>query len=60
MPPYSAESLEGSPIEISAFEGEVVLINFWASWEIAVARGTAEAEQAARNDVLSGLVVIPA
>ena len=31
-PDLSGESLDGNPLGLDEYEGEVVLVNFWASW----------------------------
>jgi thiol-disulfide isomerase/thioredoxin len=31
-PELSVEALDGSDIELDAFEGEIVVVNFWATW----------------------------
>ena len=31
-PSLSGTTLEGTPLDVSAFQGKVVVLNFWASW----------------------------
>jgi cytochrome c biogenesis protein CcmG/thiol:disulfide interchange protein DsbE len=31
-PPFSRTGLDGKPVDLAAFKGKVVLIDFWASW----------------------------
>jgi thiol-disulfide isomerase/thioredoxin len=31
-PPFQVSDLNGNPVSLSAFRGEVVFLNFWASW----------------------------
>lgn len=31
-PPISGEGLDGEPIDLADYEGEVVVLNFWAQW----------------------------
>jgi cytochrome c biogenesis protein CcmG, thiol:disulfide interchange protein DsbE len=37
-PPFALQSLGGAPVQLSDLHGQVVLVNFWASWcEVCVA-----------------------
>jgi thiol-disulfide isomerase/thioredoxin len=31
-PPLVRENLDGEPVDIAAFKGDVVVVNFWATW----------------------------
>jgi cytochrome c biogenesis protein CcmG, thiol:disulfide interchange protein DsbE len=31
-PPFSLTTLDGQTVDLSAYQGQVVLLNFWASW----------------------------
>ncbi|HET7086731.1 MAG TPA: TlpA disulfide reductase family protein [Rhizomicrobium sp.] len=31
-PPFSRAGLDGKPVDLAAFNGKVVLLDFWASW----------------------------
>jgi cytochrome oxidase Cu insertion factor (SCO1/SenC/PrrC family) len=32
LPDFSLEDLQGKTVQIQAFKGKVILLNFWATW----------------------------
>jgi cytochrome oxidase Cu insertion factor (SCO1/SenC/PrrC family) len=32
LPDFSLEDLQGNAVQIQAFKGKVILLNFWATW----------------------------
>jgi len=32
LPDFSLEDLQGKAVQIQAFKGKVILLNFWATW----------------------------
>jgi thiol-disulfide isomerase/thioredoxin len=57
-PAFSAETLEGRAVELSDFEGKVVLLDFWATWCPPCVATLPQLEALHRAHADEGLVVL--
>jgi cytochrome c biogenesis protein CcmG/thiol:disulfide interchange protein DsbE len=57
-PAFTLSNLDGAPISLSDFEGQVVLLNFWATWCQPCKEETPELETVYRQFKDEGLVIV--
>ena len=58
MPDYTASTLEGKDVSLSAFRGHVVLLNFWATWCPPCVAEMPDLERLYREFKAEGLVIL--